>query len=81
VPEVKIVQPWVNQIDDLARVGALPYEREQNDRKRSCDDLNRRKVATTWRPRRLEIEGRVRSSGGLEIKGLAGHFDNVYSMI
>jgi hypothetical protein len=63
----------VDQIDDLAWICALLDDGEEDDRKRSCDDLNRWKAATTRGARGLEVERRVGWRRCLKVERLANH--------
>ena len=63
----------MDQVDDLARVRAASDDCEDDDRERSYDDLDRWEAASTWGPRGLEVEGRVRRRGSLQVEGFAGH--------
>lgn len=65
----------MNQIDDLARIGTLSDDCEQDDRKGSSDDLDRGEAAATRSSRRLKIERRVTRGRYLQTERLASHLD------
>lgn len=59
VPESQIVQARMDQVDDVARVGALSDDGEEDDGERSGDEGDGWKAAAAGGSRRLEVEGCV----------------------